>query len=51
MERHPGEVWVIAGFAFKKGWQQPVPLRLKINEDAFLGEAKKAEKETETVRK
>jgi sialidase-1 len=32
---------VIAGFAFKKGWQEPVPLRLMINEEAFLSEAKK----------
>jgi sialidase-1 len=32
---------VIAGFAFKKGWQKPLPLRLKVNEDAFLREAKK----------
>lgn len=39
-ERRPGELWVIAGFAFKKGWQEPVPLRLKINEEAFLSEAK-----------
>ncbi len=41
LERRPGELWVIAGFAFKKGWQEPVPLRLKITEDQFLSEAKK----------
>ncbi len=41
LERRPGELWVIAGFAFKQGWQEPVPLRLKINEEAFLSEAKK----------
>jgi hypothetical protein len=41
LERRPGELWVIAGFAFKKGWQESVPLRLKINEEAFLSEAKK----------
>ena len=41
MERRPGELWVIAGFAFQKGWQGPVPLRLKINEEAFLNEARK----------
>ena len=41
MERRPGELWVIAGFAFKKGWQEPLPLRLKIDEEAFLSEAKK----------
>ena len=39
-ERRPGELWVIAGFAFEKGWQEPVLLRLKINEEAFLSEAK-----------
>ncbi len=27
LERRPGELWVIAGFAFKKGWQEPLPLR------------------------
>jgi len=41
MERRPGELWVIAGFAFKKGWQEPSPLRLKIDEEAFLSEARK----------
>jgi len=41
LERRPGELWVIAGFAFKKGWQAPLPLRLKVNEEAFLRAAKK----------
>ena len=41
LERRPGELWVIAGFAFKKGWQEPQPLRLKIDEEGFLREAKK----------
>ncbi len=41
MERRPGELWVIAGFAFKKGWQKPLPSRLKIDEEGFLREAKK----------
>jgi sialidase-1 len=41
LERRPGELWVIAGFAFKKGWQEPVPLRLKIREEELLNEAKK----------
>ena len=41
LERRPGELWVIAGFAFKKGWQEPLPLRLKIDEEAFLSEAKR----------
>jgi hypothetical protein len=39
LERRPGELWVIAGFAFKKGWQEPLPLRLKIDEEALLKEA------------
>ena len=42
MERRPGELWVIAGFAFKQGWKDPVPLRLKVNEEEALREAKKA---------
>lgn len=41
LERRPGELWVIAGFAFKKRWQEPLPLRLKINEEAVLDEARK----------
>jgi len=41
LERRPGEIWVIAGFAFKKGWQEPLPLRLKIREEDLLNEAKK----------
>ena len=45
LERRPGELWVIAGFAFKKGWQEPLPLRLKIDEGAFLREAKKSPEE------
>ena len=40
LERRPGELWIVAGFAFKSGWQEPLPLRLKINEEAFLSEAK-----------
>jgi sialidase-1 len=41
LERRPGEIWIIAGFAFKKGWQEPLPLRLKINEEEFLNVARK----------
>jgi sialidase-1 len=41
MERRPGELWAIAGFAFKQGWNEPIPLRLKVNEEALLAEAKK----------
>jgi hypothetical protein len=36
LERRPGELWIIAGFAFKRGWQEPLPLRLKIDEEQFL---------------
>jgi len=39
-ERSLGELWVIAGFAFKKGWQDPLPLRLKLREEAFLAREK-----------
>lgn len=39
-ERRPGEIWVIAGFAFRKGWQDPLPLRLKIYEEEFVRETK-----------
>ncbi len=44
LERRPGELWVIAGFAFQKGWQGPVPLRLKVQEEAALREAKREAK-------
>jgi len=40
-ERRPGELWVIAGFAFQKYWENALPLRLKIDEEAFVREAKK----------
>ncbi len=35
-ERRPGELWITAGFAFKKGWREPLPLRLKLFEEDFL---------------
>ena len=42
-ERRPGELWVIAGFAFTKGdWLEPLPLRLKLDEETFFNEAKKS---------
>jgi len=41
-ERRPGKLWVIAGFAFKQRWQDPLPLRLEIDEEAFVTEARKA---------
>ena len=40
LERRAGERWVLAGFAFK-GWQEPLPLKMKISEDAFPREAEK----------
>ena len=40
-ERRPGELWLMAGFAFQRGWKQPVPLRLKASEEMLLQEAKK----------
>ncbi len=44
-ERRAGELWIIAGFAFKKirwDWKEFLPLRLRVNEEEFLREAKKA---------
>ncbi len=38
-ERHAGELWVIAGFAFEKGWEAPLPLRLKLSEQELVKEA------------
>jgi hypothetical protein len=40
-ERRPGELWIVAGFAFRKGWQDAVPLRLQVREEDLLDEAKK----------
>ncbi len=40
-ERRPGELWIIPGFAFKKMWEEPFPLRLKIDEQTFLNEIQK----------
>ncbi len=37
-ERRPGELWVIAGFAFQKFWEDPLPLRLKIDVRSFAGD-------------
>jgi hypothetical protein len=41
-ERRPGELWVIAGFAFKKDWEGPLPLRLRLTEQEFVREATRA---------
>jgi hypothetical protein len=40
--RRDHELWVIAGFAFKKDWRGPLPLRLRLNEQEFAREASKA---------
>lgn len=42
-ERHPGEIWIIAGFAFKKGWKEPLPFRVKIKEEEFINYLRRAE--------
>lgn len=39
-EYKPGEIWIIPGFAFKKMWEEPEPLRLKINEKDLLKKLK-----------
>ncbi len=36
MERRPGELWIIPGFAFRKMWDEPLPLKMKINVDEFI---------------
>ena len=38
-ERRPGELWVFAGFARKKGWEDPLPLRLRVREAELVQEA------------
>ncbi|MDD4870916.1 MAG: sialidase family protein [Kiritimatiellae bacterium] len=42
-ERRPGELWLMAGFAFKQGWKEPFPLRLCAREEELLREAKKTQ--------
>lgn len=39
-EPEPGVLWVIAGFAFKKGWQDPWPLALELKVNDFIGKRK-----------
>jgi hypothetical protein len=36
-ERRPGELWLLAGFAFQDGWKEPLPLRVKLDERALVG--------------
>jgi len=40
-EPRAGDLWIMAGFAFRKGWQDPVPLRLKVTEEELLAEARR----------
>lgn len=40
-EYKPGEIWIIPGFAFKKMWDQPEPLKLKVQEVKLIQELKK----------
>jgi hypothetical protein len=35
-ERRRGEIWIIAGFSFKKRWEIPFSFKVKINEEEFL---------------
>ncbi len=37
-EPEPGVLWVIAGFAFKKNWQDPWPLSLELREKDFASQ-------------
>lgn len=41
-ERRPGELWIIAGLAFEKVWESPLPLRIGIQETELLNEIKKS---------
>ncbi len=35
-ERRPGEIWLIAGFAFTERWKKPLPLNVKFSEEEML---------------
>ena len=39
-ERRPGQLWVLVGFAFRRDWKDPVPLRVAIDEQALVRELK-----------
>lgn len=41
-ERRAGELWLLAGFAFKSGWKEPLPLRVKLSESEVLGAVQRA---------
>lgn len=40
-EPEPGVLWVVAGFAFKKSWEDPWPLRLELREKDFIVASKR----------
>jgi sialidase-1 len=40
-ERRPGELWLMAGFAFRRDWKEPLPLRVRASEQALFQEAQK----------
>lgn len=44
-EPEPGLLWVIAGFAFKKYWQDPWPLKLELLEKDFIDTYAKGSRE------
>jgi len=35
-ERRPGEIWLMAGFAFQEGWRNPLPFRVRLIEKDLL---------------
>jgi len=39
MERRPGEIWIVAGFAFKDKWKDPAPFRVRLREESLFREA------------
>ncbi len=43
-EPEPGVLWVVAGFAFKKPWEDPWPLRLELREKDFIVASKRKTK-------
>jgi hypothetical protein len=36
LERRPGELWITAGFAFRRGWEDPLPLRVRVGEEELV---------------
>jgi len=42
-EGQPGEIWIAAGFAFKRGWKDSLPFRVKIDEERFINYLRRSE--------